>query len=424
MLDMIATVAGLLGVSAKEVGRIVAQKNRDNSKKLAAEHRARQELFASCENLGELLRMYYVGRESSSDLRQYRIACGGEERRSTMFTRNSWLGLHRDQREVSVRLNRKPRAEGYGEPVTTAIRRIALPFLARAQLLNLQLWDDPLYLLLSATSEPPLELEFQMSNFFAYRFGSALLGDELLDALVAAEGDALAAIRRQEELLPLRAHLLPSIRSLEDYGSRTCGGGTGVLVALARREQKDFVIPIQQRSPHVADGQGRLSLIPKAFHQPHPASRDVAEVGLYWTVLRELFEELLGGKEAEREGRIKHDWYLNQNDAARFLHERNDAVRFEMTAFGINAFNGNYEFCGLVVVEDEEFWDRFGWTLKPNWEVTGIQALSSLDSEDIHRRLVSSEWAPESLLQFGEGLRRLQAIGSERCAIPRLESLI
>ena len=53
----------------------------------------------------------------------------------------------------------------------------------------------------------------------------------------------------------------------------------------------------------------------------------------------------------------------------------------ECTGFGVNLVSGNYEFASLVVIEDEEFWPRYGGDVEANWESAGLRLYSSLDRQ-------------------------------------------
>jgi hypothetical protein len=68
-------------------------------------------------------------------------------------------------------------------------------------------------------------------------------------------------------------------------------------------------------------------------------------------------------------------WLLERKDS--------DAYRIECVGFGINLLSGNYEFACLVVIDDEEWWGRFGGQLQANWEVGRIRLCSSRDTASL-----------------------------------------
>lgn len=93
----------------------------------------------------------------------------------------------------------------------------------------------------------------------------------------------------------------------------------------------------------------------------------------------------------------------------------------ECTGFGFNLVSGNYEFASLVVIEDEEFWTRFGGAIESNWEASGLRLYSSLDDELIADLVTHESWSNEGLFALLQGLRRLAEIGGWRVKLPTIE---
>ena len=93
----------------------------------------------------------------------------------------------------------------------------------------------------------------------------------------------------------------------------------------------------------------------------------------------------------------------------------------ECTGFGINLVSGNYEFASLVVIEDEEFWPRFGGDIEANWESVELRQYSTLDADMISELTTDESWSNEGLFALLQGLRRLAEIGGDRVAIPAIE---
>jgi hypothetical protein len=77
-----------------------------------------------------------------------------------------------------------------------------------------------------------------------------------------------------------------------------------------------------------------------------------------------------------------------------------DALRIECTGFGLNLVSGNYEFASLVVIDDEEFWYRYGGRIEANWESTGLRLYSSLDRELLAELVGDDCWSNEGLFAF------------------------
>jgi hypothetical protein len=105
----------------------------------------------------------------------------------------------------------------------------------------------------------------------------------------------------------------------------------------------------------------------------------------------------------------------------RWLTEQPDRLRMECTGFGFNLVSGNYEFASLVVIEDEEFWPRFGGEVEANWESAGLRQYSTLDGDVIAELIVDESWSNEGLFALLQGLRRLGETGGDRVKVPAVE---
>ena len=106
----------------------------------------------------------------------------------------------------------------------------------------------------------------------------------------------------------------------------------------------------------------------------------------------------------------------------RWLLEEPDRLRMECTGFGLNLVSGNYEFASLIVIEDDEFWARYGGHIEANWESTGLRVYSSLDRELLCDVISEESWSNEGVFAFCEGLRRLAQLGGDRVNVPTMEA--
>ncbi|OAP20909.1 hypothetical protein A4R44_08354 [Amycolatopsis sp. M39] len=109
------------------------------------------------------------------------------------------------------------------------------------------------------------------------------------------------------------------------------------------------------------------------------------------------------------------------SEPMRWLMVEPGRMRTECTGFGFNLVSGNYEFAALVVIEDEEFWPRFGGVVEANWEVSGLRQYSSLDRELVGELITDEKWTNEGLFAFLLGLRRLSEIGGARVSLPPID---
>jgi hypothetical protein len=262
-----------------------------------------------------------------------------------------------------------------------AIRRIA-----ESIHVGIQIFDAPLYCLTHIDiSHDNISGQLRLANFADYALTLDLLENELVDAIISANGQ----VRWSQ--LPLRKHYLGSVEQAVSLHHRLCAGGPLALLAIARPQTRghgpDYAIVVQQRSVQVLNGVGRLAVIPKAFHQPLFDFSDDAQLSV--TLERELEEELLGRDElqpargpAQRLAPLHH---TQLSPPMRWLVERagSDTWRTECTGFGLNLVSGNYEFASLITIEDEQWWTSFGGQLITNWEAEGIRIYSSLDIDGI-----------------------------------------
>lgn len=93
----------------------------------------------------------------------------------------------------------------------------------------------------------------------------------------------------------------------------------------------------------------------------------------------------------------------------------------ECTGFGLNLVSGNFEFACLIVIEDEEWWGRFGGSIEANWESAGLRCYSSLDHDLLARLCQDPSWSNEGLFALLQGFRRLAARGGHRVNLPIID---
>lgn len=103
------------------------------------------------------------------------------------------------------------------------------------------------------------------------------------------------------------------------------------------------------------------------------------------------------------------------------LVENLAALRVECTGFGLSLVSGNCEFAGLVVVESDDFWSRYGCRVEVNWKSSALRQYSSLDGESLAELITEDTWSNEGLFALTQGLRRLKQIGGDMVCIPDIE---
>jgi hypothetical protein len=93
----------------------------------------------------------------------------------------------------------------------------------------------------------------------------------------------------------------------------------------------------------------------------------------------------------------------------------------ECTGFGLNLVSGNFEFAGLVVVEDETWWAEYGGAIEANWESDSLRRYSTLDHDSIRHLVHDATWSNEGLFAFLLGLRWLSETGGDKVDLPRID---
>ena len=182
----------------------------------------------------------------------------------------------------------------------------------------------------------------------------------------------------------------------------------------------DYCIPLQLRSQAVAEGRGVYTASLQAWHQPMIADPQ-DEVKLYWTVLRELFEEAYGGKEMEGESqRLRHDWYLGECPGVAYVHDNPEAVTLEFLGIGMNALLGTYDCAILLVIHDSKYWDTYSSAWKGSWEAKRMRVLSTRNVSPLLESVFASGWFDQGMFSLSQGLLRLRQLAPQHVALPDL----
>jgi hypothetical protein len=349
----------------------------------------------------------------------YRASCGDVEVTASVVTRAEWLDLACPLDGVHDGLA-LAREVGGRAPLGDVEASAAVSRLAEAVALGVRFRNLPLYRLLTVDFGPQgVRGSVGVVPFVEYALTSDLLEQELTDA-VAAGGCEMRT--------PLRDRHLRSLEAVHDLTERTCAGGVLALCAIARpqdqgRGRRDYALLVQERSTKVLNAAGRLAVIPKGFHQPLTDYRADAAVGA--TLRRELEEELFGRQDVDAtadDARSAAPMHPGRwSEPMRWLGVEPGRLRMECTGFGLNLVSGNYEFASLVVIDDEEFWHRFGGQIEANWETSGLRLYSSLDGELMSGLIRDEAWSNEGLFALLQGLRRLREIGGDRVDLPSIE---
>lgn len=372
--------------------------------------------------LAEALQSYYAGAPTGWGTYTARIE-GAQSAITSVFTSSDWLDLRCPLTPEHDQLDLERAAPELGSEwdaftIDQAVQRVAETLEEETRLVNASL-----YRLLDVDIGPgKLSGSFGMAEFVQYALTMDLLEGEMVDALAegrpALPGD-----------LPLRDHYLPDATSVLKTRQRMCAGGALALCAIARpargRQPADYVLLVQERGGHVLNASRRLAPIPKSFHEPLIDQREDTQLGR--TLQREMEEELFGRDDVDntvapqRSADPMHPSRLSE--PMRWLTENggDDQWFMECTGLGLNLVSGNYEFASLIVIHDEEFWQRFGGQVEANWESSSLQQFSSMDRELLAELSADVAWSNEGLFAFLQGLRRLSELDSARVDVPAIE---
>lgn len=418
MLETISIIASLLGWSAKDLSVKYEEIRKTYDEKKTLKRQAQEAQFATQKARCSLITDYYGLADNATGLKRYSASFCENLIETTLYTKEDFLSIDRPPLEIKSNLLSSNHPDNVLPNIPKSAENYTPVVLERINRMGLNVWDDPIYRLINHGLAGELEFTFAETNFLSYRFTTGLLTDELIDALVKTSGDSPRIVSERSKMLAVREALLPNLSSLTDYKSRNCSGGIGVMFALARgAPYNDFIIPIQLRSQNVTDGRGEYGLLPQGFHQPFVSREE--EVNVYWSAIREIFEEIFGGEETERESkRLKHDWYFDECAGIRYFRDHEGAYELKIVSFGLNALSGKYEITLLLAVRDTWYWNTFENDMRRNWESKTISLISTKDENQILARLVDHTWTNEGVFHFLEGLSHLKAIDPQRANYP------
>jgi transcriptional regulator with XRE-family HTH domain len=344
-----------------------------------------------------------------------------EEIVTSVLTHSDWLDLNCPLDPNHDRLTLVKASVNHDTPFDADAADAAAKRLAETLLTGTRLVDGPLYRLHEMDiGKGGISGSVEITTFARYALTMDLLEGELIDALTAG-------VLPRPGLLPLRDRYLPDLTNVLGIGGRLCAGGTLGLCAIARpaspyRGPADYLLLVQERSGDVLNAAGRLTVLPRGFHQPMTDFRADARIGA--TLRREMEEELFGREDIDNTLTEKyaaepmHPTRLSE--PAHWLMYNPDRARMECTAFGLNLVNGNCEFACLIVIDDENFWSRYGGRLVANWESSSLRQYSSLDSKSLTDLVQDPAWSNEGLFALLQGLRRLKEIGRSRVDLPAI----
>ncbi|MGH8931191.1 MAG: transcriptional regulator, partial [Egibacteraceae bacterium] len=354
----------------------------------------------------------YYGDPDIQGVGAYRARFDARNIQTSIATRSEWLDLACPLTPEHERLVLAGSPADWPGEVDDFAAKHAVRRLIEVVTLDVRLANAPIYRLLDLDiRRGAIGGEVGLARFVEYALTMDLLEGELLDAIVAD-------VAPRPGSLLLRDRYLPDLGSVLDISSRLCAGGVVALCAIARpadpyRGAADYVLLVQERSGHVLNAARQLAVIPKGFHKPLADYRADAQVGA--TLRREMEEELFGRSDIDTTvarhiaAAPMHPSRLSE--PMRWLTGVPDALRMECTGFGLNLVSGNYEFASLVVIDDEEFWYRYGGHIEANWESAGLRLYSSLDRALLAELVADDCWSNGRIVRAPAGTSSAQRAG-------------
>ncbi len=425
-VEILSAVATIIGVSVKELQDKVNEylKRRESTKS----EQQRNERFAqigaiSRNNLDtKLLRQYYERRIAGDDSYFYSYTVDDHKILTNSLTKPDW-----NSRTIPLSLD-----DSSCSLVDQKID-LKLPSLDRVSRLlavldskDLDLRDRPIYRMTDfELDKSRYHSAFALTPFFSYKFTMGLIIDELYEALIDTGHDFDAILSNRTKWLAVREMLLPSRQAVLSPKKRMCAGGVFVVFAMARpAPDNDYQILTQIRSAKVADNQGSISVIPRAFHQ-HMCNED-EEINILRTVFREIYEELYNGKEVEGSTKnLRADHFLQYTPAVKWLRENIDKITIELISYGFNGLSGNYEYGILFAIHDPYFWNNHTEKIHLNWESDKApRGHSSRNAKALSSLLRDGNWATETLPPMIEGLIRLKELAPDKVNLPDIQRVV
>ncbi|MFE7167196.1 hypothetical protein [Streptomyces sp. NPDC057616] len=384
------------------------------------EGQAQQLARVTREQAAEAAWRYY--RAGFGQCRPYKAYVSGREHATTILTQDAWLDLAQPVGTGQDNFQFYPNTR-HGRKLSQTLGEEAARSLAESLEKGSQIVNSEIYTLTSLNVRPGIVSgSVAVIDFVEFALTLNLLEGELMRS-IAGQGS------RQPSAMPIRDELLPNVAAVLDFSERICAGGALALTAIARPRGRghdpDYLLLIQERSGSVLNANRRLAVIPKAFHGPMADYGEDARFSA--TLEREMEEELFGRTDVDStvsdqlHADPMHSSLLS--DPMRWLMDRqgSDAWRMESTAVGINLVSGNYEFASLVVIDDEEWWAKYGGQVRANWESSGLHRYSSLDTMRLESLALDPRWSNEGFFAFTQGCRRLATIGGQRVRMPSIE---
>jgi hypothetical protein len=188
----------------------------------------------------------------------------------------------------------------------------------------------------------------------------------------------------------------------------------GMQVAVVFGDGERYKILIQRRSYSVSSYGGALAVVPVFGCQTTDMSANT-EVSLFHNFLREVYEELYGGVEAERRtSRVDSRWFYKEAPIARLLKASDEGLLdFRLLGFGFDALNGELDLQAIALFHDSRFTQIELSEMSTNWEINDIQVWD-LFGDDLTDAVLAGEFSPGSVYAIMQGREYLSQGWADR----------
>lgn len=298
---------------------------------------------------------YYRG--EGVPLFSYR-STGGSSFRVPLFVRDEWLDLQDD----SLVMTRSPDERSF-EP-TSIQRRFLETYLAVRPALGLTnlLWNGRIFQLVEMRSlMGKLHLRFEQGRFFDSVMSQYVLEHELRIALSRGHSGGTT--------LPIRRELASDMKSIETFGAKQVMR-IGVSNLLLLRQSRSMYRPvIRQRGALSMGHVGDFDAVSSGVFDIATANPAV-DFDLKYKVLKEIFEELLGGAEVEQEIRELDPEFFYERPGILEIRQmlKDGRASFSVSGFCIDLVRLVPEITTVLVVRDHAYYKQYRSRFRVNLE--------------------------------------------------------
>lgn len=334
-----------------------------------------------------------------------------------MFVREEWKKINSDS--LTIRFNE------------SGVKQIPIDnkYIDNLKERGKEIWEDDVYRLVDVKqNNGHLELNFCMGSFFQSISTLDILDDELFHTFMKY-GDDAEEFNNIKECLKIRNSVAPDLKSILDCNKRCYKVGISTLLVF--KTANDYKMVIQKKSGKGLSYKHWYHVVPSGTFQPRIDEN--AEFDIKHNILRELYEELFGGDElvGKSHKHIAYDFFYKDSKIKDLIDLFDkEKARLEITGFGIECLRTYPEISALLVVDSEEYYQKYKNDMLLNWEFVtkspsdeeAIPKSNSMkkrilppininDDIQLSEYLNPNRIIPAVALSLCQGLNRLQQLG-------------